>query len=541
MLRNRFNFNVALVKEPHMRIAIDLTPLLPYGENGGIKPMILNLIEQLAKLSNKARFILLTSDNNHKELASLSSSNISRVKIFYSSNSSRCKNILLKVFKNLFKLNSFNSLDNAQLLKNLKSDLLFCPFSSTNFNCPEIPIVSLICDLQYIYYPQFFSEEERRNREKNFKKTCNMADKIICISDFSKQTVLENSGLPESKVITCYIHTDLNYNKKNKSKKLLAKYSLQRDKYVLYPANFWLHKNHKILFTAFLLYRSLHPQSNLKLVCTGHPSAEMQKRREEVKLMGLMEWIIFPGYIAKQALEILFENCKALIFPSLYEGFGIPIIQAMLHKKPVLCSNVCSLPEIAGSSALYFDPKKPDDIANAIAILDKNPQLISRLTASGYQHANNFSNIKKMAQEYYSVFSGLVTEGIKEYSDNIYGLYEDGWIGKSLQISCSTKEYPRQIYLELSNPSWNPKGKIYFTLKYSETNETENFSILSGEKIYIRKKILNKGGLIEINFKNNFRPICYAINSDTRRLSCICKKCELISDNTGLVKNIYPS
>jgi glycosyltransferase involved in cell wall biosynthesis len=121
-----------------------------------------------------------------------------------------------------------------------------------------------------------------------------------------------------------------------------------------------------MLLTAYGMYRSRHPAQPLDLVFTGALTGEQQKLRAHIERMGIDRHVHFLGYLSEDDLAAVWEGCSCLIFPSLFEGFGIPVLEAMNFDKPVLCSRASSLPEVAGDAALYFDPRKPEEILKCI-------------------------------------------------------------------------------------------------------------------------------------------------------------------------------
>jgi len=132
--------------------------------------------------------------------------------------------------------------------------------------------------------------------------------------------------------------------------------------------------------------------------------------RERICQMGLEEWIILPGYLLDDELVALLESCQALIFPSLFEGSGTPVLEAMAFGKPVLCSNVTSLPEVAGDAALYFHPERPMEIVRTIERIETEPGLIASLVERGYRRLTTLGTPDDMAQEYLRVFREAVTD-----------------------------------------------------------------------------------------------------------------------------------
>jgi glycosyltransferase involved in cell wall biosynthesis len=132
----------------------------------------------------------------------------------------------------------------------------------------------------------------------------------------------------------------------------------QREPILLYPANPWRHKNHARLYEAFAIVRRERPDQRLVLTGTGHPSV-------------LPEGVENRGRVPYDELVSLYRTASALVFPSLYEGFGLPPLEAMACGCPVAVSRATSLPEVCGDAAEYFDPESPEDMARAVlAVLD---------------------------------------------------------------------------------------------------------------------------------------------------------------------------
>jgi glycosyltransferase involved in cell wall biosynthesis len=166
-----------------------------------------------------------------------------------------------------------------------------------------------------------------------------------------------------------------------------------------YPANFWLHKNHEILMIAYSMFVSRNPDCTMDLVLTGALDDAQRGLEDHVRRMGLESRVHFLGYLSEEQLSAVWEGCSFLIFPSLYEGFGIPVLEAMQFGKPVLCSHVTSLPEVAGDAALYFDPEKPRDIVRCIEKIVENKELYADLVRRGYERLDHFQP-KDMAAKY---------------------------------------------------------------------------------------------------------------------------------------------
>ena len=117
--------------------------------------------------------------------------------------------------------------------------------------------------------------------------------------------------------------------------------------------------------------------------------------------------VVFAGYVDPDELQALFEACRGLIFPSLYEGFGMPVLEAMAHEKPVLCSNVTSLPEVAGDAAIYFDPTDAREIAAAIEALADEAR-VAVLVSRGAERAAALGGARQMAHRYVALLEQVM-------------------------------------------------------------------------------------------------------------------------------------
>jgi glycosyltransferase involved in cell wall biosynthesis len=147
-----------------------------------------------------------------------------------------------------------------------------------------------------------------------------------------------------------------------------------------------------------------------KLVFSGISPEGQQELQQHIERLGLGRATVVLGWMAEEELAGLFKYCWALLFPSLHEGFGIPVVEAFQFGKPVLCSNVTSLPEVAGEAALYFDPNSSAAIAAAITRLAENPQLAADLIQKGRSRLASFPNSREIARQYEAVIAEVLDE-----------------------------------------------------------------------------------------------------------------------------------
>lgn len=350
------------------RIAIDLTPLRPGGEMGGVKPLALELVRELGRLAPQDELILLTANVNHDELKPLDAANVRRSLVAKHKPAPEGADARLLLRIALAKLiparvfqkakRSYRSQQSGGLMKELGADLLFCPFTAPTYYDPAVPVVSLVVDLQFLAYPRFFSLRERFYRNEHFRDACRVSAHLIAISEFVRRTILESAAVDPAKVSTIHIglHSTLKRVDAEAAAGVSRDFGLKDNRNLIYPANFWPHKNHIRLLEALRIFFNRYPDTDLKLVCTGAPETGLVEVQARATQLGLSEQIVFPGHLSREQFIALLQSSRALIFPSLYEGFGMPVLEAMQLDVPVLCSRATSLPEVAGDAALYFDP-----------------------------------------------------------------------------------------------------------------------------------------------------------------------------------------
>ena len=402
-------------------IAVDLTSVLPGGDNGGAKIFVLELLPQLAKLAPDTQFILLTHAVSHEELAFLDGENMSRLVVVRPSvkQSLRKKLALVastmlshlpsrlkyKVGQAGYRLSAWLKRGRHNtLLRDLGADLLFCPFTAATYNDPEIPTVCTIYDLQYLAYPMFFEASDGAHRYHVFLDACQKATKLAAISGYSRESAIAEGNLSPEAIKTIHLRLAQRIVPTTQNHDVLESLHLTSKRYFLYPANFWKHKNHEMLLTAFGIFCRETLNEEVQLVCTGAPGARQTWLQDAVSRMGLKGRVLFPGFLSHEELGILMTHAHALVFPSLYEGFGLPVIEAMAAGVPVACSNATSLPEVVGDAAILFNPAIPNEIANAFNRLMRDEALRNSLIQKGHARAAFFSDTKRMAQEYWDIF-----------------------------------------------------------------------------------------------------------------------------------------
>ena len=220
---------------------------------------------------------------------------------------------------------------------------------------------------------------------------------VIAVSNATKNDLLESYGSEFADKIQVIYEGWENFTTEDSSLNV-HKENFDYKNYLFFLGTTRKHKNIKNLLKAFDIAIKKIP-ANIQLVLTGRTDYldnEDQKVLEKINEQGTR--VEFTGYVDNEALEYLFRNADAFIYPSLWEGFGIPILEAFSFNKPVLCSNTASLPEVAGDAGIYFDPYDPESIADAIINFYEDESLRITCVEKGKQQLAKFSSAKA-AQE----------------------------------------------------------------------------------------------------------------------------------------------
>jgi len=297
---------------------------------------------------------------------------------------------------------SFSEIIRAEMI-----DVVHTPMQ-WHYNCTlSVPMISTLHDLQPFHYPEFFSEEEIRFRETHYRKSAEFSEKIIVSFQHVKDDILEFFGIPPGKIEVCPIGMPPPKEvDRSRFSEVRDKYRLT-GAYLLYPANTWRHKNHAGLLKAL---RTLHDKYMIRisLVCTGYTYddyfPEIQRLIDE---LDLKDYVNFSGYIPEEELLLLLANATLVVIPTLYEAGSFPLMEAMTQGVPVICSNVTSLPDTIGDLRFTFDPHNADEMAEKIAVMLTDDNLLSE---------NKANSQKKVAE---SRWDKVITTFVETYAKAI--------------------------------------------------------------------------------------------------------------------------
>jgi glycosyltransferase involved in cell wall biosynthesis len=250
--------------------------------------------------------------------------------------------------------------------------------------------VLVVPDIQHEFFPQFFSEEAVAERQRLFGTSITRANHICAISEFTRQSLIDRLGVPPQRITTVPLAADSIFTPaaSPRDAATLEKYALRSGVYLYFPGHTWHHKNHRAAVTALRILRDKYGLT-MELVCTGGPREGQSGLDQQIEAEHLP--VRFLGYCDRSELPALYRNAACLVFPSLFEGFGMPVLEAMACGCPVVCSNTTSLPEIAGDGAVLIDPLDHEALADGISGILQSPDLRRDLTARGTRQAARFS------------------------------------------------------------------------------------------------------------------------------------------------------
>lgn len=286
-----------------------------------------------------------------------------------------------------------------RLIRKSRVDLMHFP----HFNVPLLyrsPFVVTIHDLIILHFPTrrattlgpFFYALKQWGGKRVLHHAIKNSQSILTVSEFSKRDILDYYQIDPKKILVTYESADpVNIPlKAEHAEEVLQKYGVTKP-YVLYVGNAYPHKNVEILIPVVQALKKKHGAVPWKFVCVGKLDYFYTRFKQEVEDAGLQNDILFPGFVPDTHLAYFYNQSVAYIFPSEYEGFGLPALEAMTYRIPVLAAESSCLPEILGDAALYFKAKDISGIIHAIESVAQNANLREQLIVKGQKQINHYS------------------------------------------------------------------------------------------------------------------------------------------------------
>jgi glycosyltransferase involved in cell wall biosynthesis len=428
------------------------------------------------------------------------------------------------------------ALDLHAWVRRLGLDLWFCPMTNLDPRHLPIPTVVTIADIQQEYYPEFFTRAELQERALMYGPSCQEATAVIAVSEFSKRCMIEKYSLLPEKVHCVYeagVERVDDPGGSATAEEVRRKHHLPIS-YAFYPANMWPHKNHAVLLLALYRLRQLYGMTP-SLVLTGDDMGQWDKFEVLARHFHLHEQVCYLGYVPADDLPGLYRGAAMLLCPSLFEGFGIPLVEAMALGCPIAAANTASIPEVVGDAALLFDPRQPDSIAAACSQLLADEALGQTLIARGRERATRFS-WERVAAETLAVFEWArahrvaVRPASREPGYQIEGVYRDGWAVRRVRLYLPSLPEMKALKIEgLSDHLAYPlvlRMKVDGRLvqKMSITGPG-NFTFVGD---LLRSRRVMAGVQVEVIAGEDFMPTDFEKTLDTRKLAYQIEKLSLI-------------
>lgn len=271
--------------------------------------------------------------------------------------------------------------------------------------------VCTVHDMSYRLFPQYLLKH-RAIALRAFERRLRQANRIITDSKHARGEIIDLLRVPEDRVTVTYLGAGPQYRPFSISDErrmdLRARYNLPED-FLLYVGTIEPRKNLERLIEAYYVYKREEPNSELKLVLAGGKGWLYEGICTRVQELHLEQDIVFTGYVDGEDLPFLYNMAIAFVYPSLYEGFGLPPLEAMSCGTPVISSNTSSIPEVVGEAGILIDPYKVNDLAAAIYKVAGSVSLQDELSRKGLERAQLFS-WKKCAEETFQVYRECMAE-----------------------------------------------------------------------------------------------------------------------------------
>jgi len=255
----------------------------------------------------------------------------------------------------------------------------------------NIPSIYQPWDLQHVHHPDFFTSAERARRDRLYRAYCEAATHVVVASRWVADDVTTWAGLSRERVRVVSPASVLELYPEPTAQQcddVLAALEVP-DRFALYPARPWPHKNHTRLIAAIADLR--RRGTDVPVVCTGGASGTTAALRQRAAELGVGDLVRFAGHVGETTLGCLYRRARVLVFPSLFEGWGLPVVEAMSVGLPVVSSNATGLDDLVGSAGITFDPTDVDAIAESIALVWLDDERHATLSRQARREAANYS------------------------------------------------------------------------------------------------------------------------------------------------------
>jgi len=306
--------------------------------------------------------------------------------------------------------------DLSAKLQQDRPDLLHVQYTAP-LRCP-VPVVVSVHDVSFLEHPEFFPRFRAMQLRWSVQRTVRFAAKILTLSEFSSAAIQRAYGVSSDDVVVAPLAAAPEFRTfhiDNALDAVRSRFQLPAP-YILSVGDLQPRKNQIGLILAFAELVKNFPQLRHRLVLAGKETWFSPKVREAARSSGVSDRIRFLGFVTDQDLLHLYNACDLFVFPSFYEGFGLPILEAMACGRAVTCSNTSAMPEVADGAAILFNPHSTTEMTRAMADLLRDAELRARMERLGQQRAAHFS-WQKSAQTTLDVYYEVAARKRRTYPE----------------------------------------------------------------------------------------------------------------------------
>ena len=359
-----------------MKVAIDIRRMTEFG----VGTYIRNVVRTLARLDRDSKYFLVGSPAKVTEFGSLPE-NFHAIELLAPDNTLK------------------SSIEFRAIVRRLECDVAHIPhmfWMPRGLRCPYVLTVHDL--LEHMYGSRNLSSLRRSLHFYLTRRVLRSAARVIAVSQFTKGEIEKLLAIPDARIEVVYNAIDERFLRGHASdadRELIAQRYQVNYPFLLYAGAIRPHKNVVRIIEAFSALKNELAKErrlqDLKLIIIGDDLSSHPRLRRTVVSGGVQNDVRFLGFVPIEVLRIFYDVAKVFVFPSLYEGFGLPPLEAMAHGTPVVTSNTSSLPEVVGNAALMVNPENVFEIRNALqqALLD--PEVRDRMKRLGYEQAQRFS------------------------------------------------------------------------------------------------------------------------------------------------------
>jgi len=264
-------------------------------------------------------------------------------------------------------------------------------FPSQSAYVTKVPSIYQPWDLQHCHYPEFFSDDDLRVRNVQYPAFCRQA-RFVCIqTEWGKKDLIREYGIDPDRIAVIRYGTALEAYQpplEVQTSRVRQELSLP-SQFFVYPAITWPHKNHELILRSLGQLKTMGRL--VHVVFTGVITPYREHLDALARELGVYEQVHFLGFVTGDQIQSIYSLATAMIFPSKFEGLGMPVLESFRVKLPVLCSSATLLPEVAGKAALFFAPDSTDELVSAMERVQSSPELRAELVAEGLRILERYS------------------------------------------------------------------------------------------------------------------------------------------------------